>query len=184
MVLRETIKSAGFSLRKFSSNVPQLLNPALPSELITKDVFVKFTGIIWDTVNDTLSFPSPKFSPRFAMTKVQLLSEISKIFDPLGFAQPIIIKAKMLMQSIWKLQLKWEDQVPVMDQWEEIRVSLNCLDNIIIPRWNTFSTLHSTEIHAFCDASQSAYGAVVYFKSPLGVRLLISKQQQQFLDYN
>lgn len=46
-------------------------------------------------------------------TKRQLLSSISKLFDPLGLASPIVVKAKLMMQSTWQLNFNSDEDLLV-----------------------------------------------------------------------
>lgn len=45
-------------------------------------------------------------------SKTELLSEIAKIYDPLGLIGPIITEAKIFMLGIWQLKLNWNEQLP------------------------------------------------------------------------
>lgn len=47
-----------------------------------------------------------------ARTKRQVLSSISKLFDPLGLASPLVVKAKLIMQATWQLNLGWDEDIP------------------------------------------------------------------------
>ncbi|KAJ8883710.1 hypothetical protein PR048_015564 [Dryococelus australis] len=40
------------------------------------------------------------------------LSDISQIIYPLGLIGPVILKAKLLMQELWQLQLEWDASLP------------------------------------------------------------------------
>lgn len=59
-------------------------------------------------------------------TKRYLLSEISKLFDPLGWLAPLSTKLKLLFQILWKLNLKWDDLVTddINKEWEKIKMSI------------------------------------------------------------
>lgn len=50
-----------------------------------------------------------------------ILSLIAKLCDPIGIISPIIIKAKILMQSLWTLCLDWDQTVPdhIRNAWEK-----------------------------------------------------------------
>nr|GBL91479.1 hypothetical protein AVEN_254824-1 [Araneus ventricosus] len=37
---------------------------------------------------------------------------IGRIFDPVGFLGPFVLRVKLLMQEIWKLSLDWDDDLP------------------------------------------------------------------------
>ena len=93
-----------------------------------------------------------------------MLSEVARLFDPLGWLALVISAAKILIQRLWinKVDL---DQ-PVDDQtltaWLQLRRELPKLEELQISRWlGTFSTSRFT-LHGFADASHAAYAAVVY----------------------
>ena len=54
---------------------------------------------------------------------------------------------------------------------------LSCLDGIKIPGCYFNSPIQNTQLHGFCDASEQAFGAVVYMRSVYenGVSLVASK---------
>ena len=47
------------------------------------------------------------------ITKRQLVSEIAKTFDVLGWFSPTLIKAKILLQHVWEHRIDWDDTVPL-----------------------------------------------------------------------
>lgn len=55
--------------------------------------------------------PPPKLEVHEA-TKRRLLSYIMKIFDPNGYVGPVIITARILMQRLWRIRMKWDAIVP------------------------------------------------------------------------
>ncbi|KRY32999.1 Pro-Pol polyprotein [Trichinella spiralis] len=85
-------------------------------------------------------------------TKRQLISVTVKMYDPLGHLSPYITKAKVLFQKLWKKGLNWDDELPsdLQKEWQ----TWKCL----IPFYG--STIKKVELHAFGDASETAYGAV------------------------
>lgn len=126
---------------------------------------VKTLGIRWSPVTDTFIFKVnlPPTGPR--TTKRKLLSEVAKLFDPLGWLAPIVIQCKMLYQKLWIASLDWDDLLPsdLESVWQRQRHQLNDINEIKIPRWLCSNlTKNSTELHGFCDASTLAYGAAVY----------------------
>ncbi|XP_029054599.2 uncharacterized protein LOC114881882 [Osmia bicornis bicornis] len=97
-------------------------------------------------------------------TKRLVLSEVAQIFDPLGLLSPIIIRAKVFLQELWLLNLKWDDPLPsnVKTRWIAIREDLTSLAKLSMPRWfNTYNN-STVELHGFSDASQLAMAAVIY----------------------
>lgn len=167
------LKSGGFHLRKWASNCPELLknDKSGDHELATDRLFeegegLKVLGIFWTPLNDVFRFkinvpnlPTP--------TKRSVLSIISKLFDPLGWVCPVVVTAKILMQRLWISKGDWDDELPIelLTIWQQYCAQLPLLEQLNIPRWTVQGndTL-DCEIHGFADASNLAYGAVVYLR--------------------
>ena len=67
-------------------------------------------GIHWNITDDTFFFSSKIIdSPP---TKRGALSAVSTIFDPIGLLAPFILIAKLLLQSMWRLKIGWDDKLP------------------------------------------------------------------------
>lgn len=169
--LRTLTISGGFNLRKWACNHDDLLQLIPPcdreiktSHLIEFNDTIKSLGIHWNPRSDKFTYQSSLNPSALASTKRLILSEISKLFDPLGWLTPIIVRAKMLMQQIWCLDLDWDDKLPVdiLEKWSLIRDDLQHVSVIQIPRSLAHSLSQPIELHGFCDASNSAYAAVVY----------------------
>lgn len=174
----EALQSASFSLRKWNSNLAELME-SLPVELINPNEEISFLGLIWNWKKDQFKYPTPNFPERSSVVKREMLSDISLNYDPPGWAQPLIIQAKVLMQSLWKRKLMWNDRVPddLVAQWKIIAESLSQISTLSIPRWSGYLVGEEVELHGFCDASGKAYGACVYIKTPSGVKLLCAKSR-------
>lgn len=120
---------------------------------------------------------------RGANTKRQILSIISKIFDPLGLIGPIVTKAKLIMQETWRTKCNWNDPLlaSINERWARFRQDLEGVENLFIPR-RIISCEKPTRLvlQGFCDASEGAYGACLYVQAEdeegaLTSRLLIFK---------
>ncbi|GFX27557.1 uncharacterized protein TNCV_4996121 [Trichonephila clavipes] len=117
-------------------------------------------------------------------TKRDVLSTIAKISDPVGLMAPVISKAKIFLQRLWRSKLEWNDLLPAEEyrEWQQFLVSLENINNIEIPRRILVAFLEAIEIHGFADASERCYGAAVYcksknLKSETLVRLITSKSR-------
>jgi hypothetical protein len=134
-------------------------------------------GIGWEGDADNFVFSDIclqlQNSEDVTCTKRGLLSMIARIFDPLGFMAPLVMLAKIIFQELWCLGLDWDEDVP-LPQRDSIVAWVKGLENALqmrIPRcYNSSATWKETsevlELHAFGDASEKGYGAVVYCKSP------------------
>ncbi|CAG7785610.1 unnamed protein product, partial [Allacma fusca] len=172
--LLKMFSSAHLELRKWSSNSPSLLQ-RLPSEycetklplVFDSDNTVKTLGLQWNPATDMFSFSVNLPLRRPLHTKRTLLSDISKIFDPMGWLAPITIRTKILFQSLWALKISWDESLPanVVEEWNAYRSNLSSIELIKIPRFVCLPNPTCYEILGFCDASQKAYAAVVYLKT-------------------
>ena len=189
----DLMSSAGFNLRSWSSNSCRLSSLAKAEDVLDSDKITKILGMRWDAATDTI-YLAQKTIPTFAsMTKRTILQETAKIYDPLGFFSPITIRAKILLQDIWKQKFDWD--IPLSEdfqtQWCSIAEDLNSATSTTFPRFyfgnaadttTTSGTASDTNrspedhsIHVFCDASPQAYGAVAYITRGKQSALLMSK---------
>ena len=111
------------------------------------------------------------------VTKREVLQNLSKVFDPLGFVAPVIICAKMLMQTLWQQKVMWDK--PLQDnlqvQWKDIANDLKTATQVSVSRRYLAAHMSSPVVHCFADASQYAYGAVVYFTQDNEVSFVAAK---------
>ncbi|CAH0732054.1 unnamed protein product, partial [Brenthis ino] len=153
----ELLELGHFQLRKWASNIPELLSD-IPQEecLLSSKTFtghdscsLKVLGLKWEPTTDTFSF-DVKSSIR-PCTKRVILSEIAKIFDPLGFLAPLTIKAKCLLQRLWLLGIDWDSDPPedVNSVWETFCNQLSILKDLRIPRCMTINNTLTYELHGF-----------------------------------
>lgn len=167
------LAKGNFELRKWASNSPEILD-SLPNTSCDNTVIdfnkndsIGTLGLQWNAKVDTLQY-SLQMSNKRSITKRTVLSDISKIFDPLGLISPVVIKAKILMQQIWQANLNWDESLPFDLQTAWYRYAEETVDIklIRIPRCVTgINDPTSFEIHGFCDASEKAYGACVYLRA-------------------
>ena len=109
-------------------------------------------GIWWDVSSDSFSF---KFDQREAsMTKRGILKVTSSIFDPLGFMTPFVLRAKVLLQELWRQGIGWDDTIEgdIIHKWKEWMTNANSLADIKIGRCYTDdveSAPTRNELHIF-----------------------------------
>ena len=99
------------------------------------------------------------------LAKRNVLKKIATLFDPLGFLSPFIIRAKMIMQEIWIAGTGWDDLLSdeLVDKINLWFSELDQLQHLKIPRClQQKNESVKINLHTFVDASQGAYGAVVY----------------------
>ncbi|UYV64874.1 hypothetical protein LAZ67_3002223 [Cordylochernes scorpioides] len=137
------LRAGGFELRKWTSNVPDVLS-LLPNHLRSTNTnigfeeskeFVNILGLQWQPRTDGFTFKGIAL-PLNSVTKRGILSQVAKIFDPLGWISPFTTTIKLILQELWKTGLEWDDPIP-----EELRRKLTLinqdlpsLEHIQIPR--------------------------------------------------
>ncbi|XP_073816668.1 uncharacterized protein [Musca autumnalis] len=168
----ELLSRGKFDIRKWCSNEAGVLAGVSPTEC---EQFLKFhdgtditkaLGLVWDPKADTLIFTFMPTQECSVVTKRTILSCIARLYDPMGLIGPVISKAKVIMQTLWKHNLQWDESLAqsLHTAWSQFVSQFTNLHKFIFPRF--VSVPNSTiQIHAFCDASLSAYGACVYARS-------------------
>nr|XP_041630532.1 uncharacterized protein LOC121501962 [Drosophila kikkawai] len=179
--LRAALSSAGFPLRKWTSNNKSILSN-IPAEHLLHSEFLdidaestaKTLGIRWRAKSDEFYFVPPDLIVQPSYTKREVLSQIAKLFDPAGWLAPFIIRSKMFMQEIWLQDLGWDDKLPthMSQRWQSFLREYSDLNKIRVPRWVGYQPEVIVEHHGFCDASQKAYGAAIYVRVVMGHQIL------------
>lgn len=168
--LIKLLQSGGFNLRKWSCNKRELLQgvETVPHQQAFDFKYPESTktlGLQWNPQHDLFSFQI-KLNPASTKTlsKRKLLSEISKVFDPLGWLSPVTTKLKLLFQRVWLHDVQWDTELPeeFSTEWQKTRVDLQKINNINVQRWLKTQENDEIELHGFCDSSIKAFACVIY----------------------
>ena len=177
--LDSVLGSGGFTLAKYASNRPEVLE-TLPADRLAlpfQDVYLhggdlpthKTLGLIWDASTD-------QFRVKIAiadhpLTRRGLLSVLASVYDPLGIAGPYTLPAKILIQRLTKQDLGWDVEISddAKSDWKRWLNDLPLLDGLAIPRvYDGYENAKSVQLHFFADASKHGYGTVCYLRSSNG----------------
>lgn len=170
--LISVLEKGGFTLRKWASNSAAFLEP-IPANLRQtqsfsfsddNNNFLKILGLKWLPSSDVYIYSLETMDR--PCTKRTILSEVARIFDPLGFLSPLTFFTKYLIQHLWILGLDWDQTPPseVVDRWNQYKSELPCLLELKIPRRCVPDFFLKCQLHGFCDSSERGYGAVIYFR--------------------
>ena len=126
----------------------------------------KVLGTVWNHQEDVFGF---KVSPPevIKLTKRTVLSQIARIFDPLGAAAAFLIRAKIGMQKLWLEGVQWDEELPQQHQarWIQFFQEMNELNNVIFKRSLTPGMVIGAPILCiFSDASIDAFGTCAYIR--------------------
>lgn len=99
------------SIRQWASNdtrvIHDLSNNALHANYeLGNDRSLKTLGISWNTHDDKLHYSVQSVKTTGTVTKRKILSEIAKIYDPLGLIGPVVLYTKQLLQD-WQSGTHW-----------------------------------------------------------------------------
>ncbi|XP_059054182.1 uncharacterized protein LOC131848376 [Achroia grisella] len=160
-------KTCGFEMRGWISNNSQALS-LVPKNLRSEsnsDVYlppnndVGILGVKWNPLHDSLTFRTGHQLPD-VLTKRSLLSNIMKVYDPLGLLMPIIISGRILFQKLWRAGIDWDTPIPLKFivecedwlgeilettnpcNWRWIPTSLNVADDATKPKNIDLSLSH------------------------------------------
>ena len=100
--LTDLLMKGGFHLMKWISNSSEVLNE-IPIEKrsssvlnLNKEVNLRVLGVKGDFISDNFQFKTCiKSKP---LTRREILSIVSSLFDPLGFVAPVALSAKLILQ--------------------------------------------------------------------------------------
>ena len=132
---------------------------------------IKTLGFVWKPLLDKFSFTVSHMESDVngaQFTKRQMLSDVAKVFDPLGWLTPVTLQLKHLLQKTSESRTDWDENLPkeISSAYLEWRFKLVCLQHLELDRF-VLSANQSRDIalHIFCDASEKGYAACVYVLS-------------------
>ena len=171
------LSRGSFNLTKFTSNSREVLK-TVPSDKLSKqnlnldlvDLPVeRALGILWFVGDDTLGFKIRHLDR--PETKRGILSTVCSLFDPLGFAAPVALAARGLVQDLWKANVGWDEPLgeEFLSRWRSWKTELPSLSQLRIPRSYFLREGDpqdcKLQLHVFSDASEVGYGASSYLRA-------------------
>lgn len=170
---QEMLALSNLHLHKIASNKLEVMK-AFPPEDLAKELknldlstglppVHRSLGVSWDLSEDMFIFQvADQVRP---YTRRGVLSSINSLFDPLGFAAPVVLQGRLLLRALTTGSCDWDAPLPdeKYKEWKVWRDSLKELEHVKIRR--TYATIslcqtQSKEMCVFCDASTNAIAAV------------------------
>ena len=138
----------------------------LEMKLLRGPVEEKVLGTAWNHNDAVFGF---KVNPPelIILTKRTVLSQVARIYDPLGAAAAFLICAKIGMQKLWLAGLQWDEELPPEHQtvWVRFFQEMDDLNSITFERSLTpNNVIGSPTLCIFADASIEAFGACAYVR--------------------
>lgn len=107
------------------------------------------------------------------LTRRMILSQIASFYDPLGFAVPVILQAKIMMRSMitrshsGDKEIEWDDPLDtaMVNKWKQFFVDLYELEKLTFQRTlKPSNAMGRPSLIIFSDGSMQAYGACAYVR--------------------
>lgn len=171
--LRALLASAGFDLRQWASNEPEVISH-LPEESRSHSVELWLAQEKTDAPESTLGlswlFHTDVLGCKHRQVDygVPTMRNIYKVlasqYDPLGFILPYTARAKVLVRYLWDKHRGWDDPLlpqELLQRWKAWEEELDVLPQVSLPRpylpKNVDLLGLHTEIHIFCDTSMAQW---------------------------
>ena len=105
-------------MREWSTN-SDVVNQQIPEGDLSNANPVKVLGMEWNTTRDEIGMVPNNAELKDIHTKRQMLSVLAAFYDPLGYYSPILVRAKNLLQEVWKLKCNWDEILPesILVKW-------------------------------------------------------------------
>ena len=70
------------------------------------------------------------------LTKILILSQIARIYDPVGFTAAFLIKAKINLQQLWQKGPDWDQELPeeIYQDWVQLSEQMRYLSDVKFER--------------------------------------------------
>ena len=172
--LKELLARRGFNLTKWTTNDTKVLD-AIPNaerskkaqHLLDGSSNDRVLGVQWRVKEDKFTFDVNL--PQKPCTRRGILSTIASLYDPLGFAAPVTLEGKLILQSLCKQKAEWDQHIneQEIERWTSWLSQLSALNEVQIERCfkpDSFGPIAVVQIHNFADASCYAYGASSYLR--------------------
>ncbi|GMT16336.1 hypothetical protein PFISCL1PPCAC_7633, partial [Pristionchus fissidentatus] len=159
---KELFNSMHMNLRDYASNNNSFLDTIQQSDRASGET-QKLLGLVWMPSNDTLQIKIPLSARKDKETKRFMLSAVSSPYDPLGLIAPLLLPSKLLVQSLWNEERKWDE--PVDDSISDtFHSQMTEIEKFSLPvdRYSKLSSSKTIHIVMFSDASKSSMAACLY----------------------
>ncbi|KAH7721647.1 Pao retrotransposon peptidase family protein-like protein [Aphelenchoides avenae] len=168
--------SAKMLLSQFESNCSQF------NKQLTRDDAAELDNLTnldyqWDIESDCFRIslaPKPAKGPTKRrknkgtageLSQRLMTQRIARVFDPVGYLQPVLLPAKLVVQEMWKLETGRPAPPQLAEAWDAVIQHFE-ETIIVLPRRISAVPYDWMELHVYVDASKEAYGFATYLRTP------------------
>ena len=100
----------------------------------------KVLGVAWNNHTDVFTFTVkpelPLFQEPTLLSKRTILSQVARIYYPVGFASAFLIRAKIGVQELWEKGIDWDEKLPpeIQEKWASLFQEMLSLNGITFER--------------------------------------------------
>ena len=149
------LQEGNFKLRFCNSNSKELKARMEKDNSLTQQnsKFERVLGYNYDPNKDLLNITHSS-NDKGAETKRSILAQSAKGFYPLSFYAPIMVKSKLILRSLWRLNLDWDTEIPqhIQSKWASMAEELTGFYKFNFTR-KSFCRTCPTKLCIFCDVS-------------------------------
>ena len=207
------LEKGGFKVKNWVTNANLSEYPeSRTTNILSNPSSEKRLGIWWDTITDKLfykvkiNFSKKKMHNKYESPDITLqnffelfplfltlrivLSQVSKLFDPMGFLIPFLLLAKFLMRKSCSKNsenklLKWDEELPpdLYNQWKRFFLKLLSVEKLRFARCiRPEISIGDPLLIIYDDGSKEAFGACAYARWKVGdnsfwARLIMAKNR-------
>ena len=91
-------------------------------KVLQSQMEAKVLGVSWNCKEDVLKYQFEIEAVKSCLTdttKRKILNQITRIYDPIGFVSPFLVRAKIKLQELWEEGVDWDDELPpsIQETW-------------------------------------------------------------------
>jgi hypothetical protein len=169
--LMTLLSRRGFFIRRWNSSSTSFIENIRSSAEADKFLLIdensenlRVLGLKWCPGENYFTF-NVSLPVNSVPSKRNILSESSKVYDPLGLITPVTVLFKILMQKLWLKNCQWDKvDEEIAIKWNKLRENLSYLNLVKVSRY-IYGNAENIQLHGFCDSSELAYAAVVYCRA-------------------
>ena len=163
------LETGGFKVKGWLSNKAKESNTdqeeTKEATILNNTSEEKVLRVAWNTHADVFTFKvqsellhcqEPKL-----LSKRKILSQVARIYNPIGFASAFLIRAKIGLQELWKKGIDWDEKLPpeIQEKWTSLFQEMLTLNDISFERCLTPpDAIGLPVLCVFSDASEDAFG--------------------------
>ena len=136
---------------------------------VPKEPTMRTLGQYHNMPKDRFGFISYKPKEDMEWTKTRCLSQTAKVFDPLGYAVPILLEPKLIIQDLWRRGTEWTDVLTPeeLERWNAWLPNLPRMEELFFDRVlmpGLVKDFDTVQIHVFSDASEKAFSSIAFIR--------------------